>query len=940
MQTVTITTAKNPAETEYGQKNGGLTPAQVEKSRREHGENVLPEGKRRSFLSRFFENLGDPVIKILLGALAVNGILLFRGGDVAETVGIGISVLIATMISTLSEYGSDKAFSRLKEEGDRGRCRVRRDGGISEIPVRDVVVGDRVILGPGDDVSADGVVVSGAVGLDMSAMTGENREVLKRPSRDRSCEPGSPSSALRGSFVTSGQGEMEVTAVGAGTFLGGISREVQTETRPSPLKIRLTELARQISRIGYFAAAAVAAAYLFNAIVLDSGGNTALMLMKIRDLRYMFSCFTEALTLALTVIVVAVPEGLPMMIAVVLSSNVKRMVRAGVLVKKPVGIEAAGSMNVLFTDKTGTLTEGKMTVTSVITGNETDGERSTRIGDFLKKGGDGAKAYWLSCLYNSSAFPGSREDADAEKAGKKRKSGKREKTGDNDNIEEKPKEKRVAVGGNATDRALMDSVLSGYGGTYGNGAEVTGRIPFDSVKKYSAVSLRLTGGDDAGEEISLYKGAPELLRPHIFSRAGGYFDRYSVGNGITAACREGARAVVIAKRQGRLPVGEGLPDDLEFVCAVLLRDPPRKTAAPAVRSLRGAGIHVVMVTGDGADTASAIARECGIIGGGVDLTVTGRELEKMTDAELTEILPRIAVVARALPSDKSRLVRISGEAGLVTGMTGDGINDAPALRAADVGFAMGSGTEVAKDAGDIVILDNDAKSIANSVLFGRNVFKSIRKFITLQLTMNLSAVGVSMIGPFIGVDAPVTVVQMLWINIIMDTLGGLAFAGEPALPSCMKEKPKKRDEKILNGYMAGQIACLGLFTVGLSLLFLKAPGFVSRFRPGDNDICHLTGFFAFFIFAGVFNCFNARTERLRLFANISKNPAFIVIMTAVLAIQIGFVYLGGSLLRTVPLTAGELTFSMLASLTVFPVDLARKIIIRLTPKKEKRNEKT
>lgn len=909
----------------------GLTPEQVEGSRKKHGENVLPEGKRKSFLSRFFENLGDPVIKILLGALAVNGILLFRGGDVAETVGIGISVLIATMISTLSEYGSDKAFSRLKETGDRGRCRVRRAGGISEIPVRDVVVGDRVILGPGDDVPADGIVVSGAVGLDMSAMTGENREVIKRPSRDRSCEPGSPSSALRGSFVTSGQGEMEVTAVGAGTFLGGISREVQTETRPSPLKIRLTELARQISRMGYFAAAAIATAYLFNAIVLDSGGNTALMLMKIRDLRYMFSCFTEALTLALTVIVVAVPEGLPMMIAVVLSSNVKRMVRAGVLVKKPVGIEAAGSMNVLFTDKTGTLTEGKMTVTSVITGGEGGAENAARIEDFLKKGGGGAEAYRLSCLYNSSSFPGSREDTGSDRPDKKRKSGN-----DNtyNNNEGKTKKKRVAVGGNATDRALMDSVLAGYGGMSeaAEKAEVTGRIPFDSVKKYSAVSLRLTGGDRGGEEFSLYKGAPELLLPHIFSRDGGYFDRYSVGNRISSACREGARAVVIAKRKGRLPVGDGLPDDLEFVCAVLLRDPPRKTAAPAVRSLRRAGIHVVMVTGDGADTASAIARECGIIGSGVDLTVTGSELDKMTDSELAAILPRIAVVARALPSDKSRLVRISGEAGLVTGMTGDGINDAPALRAADVGFAMGSGTEVAKDAGDIVILDNDAKSIANSVLFGRNVFKSIRKFITLQLTMNLCAVGVSMIGPFIGVDAPVTVVQMLWINIIMDTLGGLAFAGEPALPSCMEEKPKKRDEKILNGYMAGQIACLGLFTVGLSLLFLKAPGFVSRFRPGDNDVCHLTGFFAFFIFAGVFNCFNARTDRMRLFANISKNPAFIAIMCAVLAIQIGFVYLGGSLLRTVPLTAGELAFSMLASLTVFPVDLARKLFLRLRGK--------
>ena len=296
--------------------------------------------------------------------------------------------------------------------------------------------------------------------------------------------------------------------------------------------------------------------------------------------------------------------------------------------------------------------------------------------------------------------------------------------------------------------------------------------------------------------------------------------------------------------------------------------------------------------------------------------------------KLGELLPRIGVIARALPADKSRLVRVAQSVGLVVGMTGDGINDAPALRHADIGFAMGAGTQVAREAGDIIIVDNRLSSICRAVLYGRNIFKSIRKFITLQLTMNLCAVGVSMIGPFIGIDAPVTVVQMLWVNLIMDTLGGLAFAGEPALPSCMKERPKRRDEPILNKYMMGQIILLGGFTIALCLAFLKLPAITSLYRPAPDNIYLLTAFFALFIFSSVFNCFNARTDRISLFAGITKNRAFVLIMSAVLAVQLVFVYVGGSVLRTAPLTGKELLITMLLSLLVFPADFLRKLLWR------------
>jgi calcium-translocating P-type ATPase len=339
-----------------------------------------------------------------------------------------------------------------------------------------------------------------------------------------------------------------------------------------------------------------------------------------------------------------------------------------------------------------------------------------------------------------------------------------------------------------------------------------------------------------------------------------------------------------------------------------------------------------MLTGDSRETACAMARGCGILHE-KGVVLSGEELARLSDGELCALLPRLAVVARALPSDKSRLVRLCEREGLVVGMTGDGINDAPALRRADIGFAMGAGTQVAKDAGDIVILDNNLASIVRAVLYGRNIFKSIRKFITLQLMMNFYAVCVTMIAPFFGIDSPVTVVQMLWINLIMDTLGGLAFAGEPALPDCMREAPKRRDEPILNRYMINQIAFCGSFTVLLCLAFLKLPLFTAAFRPAEDRIYLLTAFFAMFIFSSVFHCFNARTDRLNPIAGLRKNPVFLIIMCAILIIQIGFIYLGGSLLRTAPLTVRELTVTMLLSLTVYPVELIRKVFWRLRGRK-------
>ena len=379
---------------------GGLTEEEVLRSRAEHGKNVMTQGKRRGFLSHFFSNLGDPVIRILLGALAVNLFFVFRGGDVFETVGIAVSVFLATLISTLSERGSEAAFARLSELCGRASFRVRRDGQVHEVDISDIVVGDVILIGAGEQIPADAYVTLGELSVDQSSMTGENREVEKRPSRDRSQTPDAKSAVFRGSTVLSGEGELCVFAVGDATFLGQISKEVQLDTRESPLKLRLGTLAKQISRLGYFAAFLIAFAYLFNTLVIDSSFHVPLILMKLHNTPYLLQTLLHAFMLGLTVIVVAVPEGLPMMIAVVLSANIRRMVRDQVLVRKPAGIEAAGSMNLLFTDKTGTLTEGRMSVSRLLMA---DGTVFSSASEMSHRAPIAFYHYSLSCVFNGGA---------------------------------------------------------------------------------------------------------------------------------------------------------------------------------------------------------------------------------------------------------------------------------------------------------------------------------------------------------------------------------------------------------------------------------------------------------------------------------------------------------------------------------------------------------
>lgn len=865
----------------------GLTADEVSASRATHGRNEIKKAKHKGFFRRLLENLSDPIIKILLLAVLAEVILTLGRCNWYETGGILLAVLIAAGVSTVSECGSERAFAAMQREADAGRVRVFRDGVLTVIPSAELVVGDLMLLGAGERVMADAELVDGRLTVDQSALNGESRDVEKRTGKHADTwELSEPTRVFCGSLVCTGECTVRVLRVGEQTFYGTVARDVQSETRESPLKLRLSRLAKQISRIGYVMAALVALAYLFNTLVVDEGFVLSRIRERIFDLPYLLSTLIHAVTLMITVIVVAVPEGLPMMITVVLSANMKRMLRDGVLVKKAVGIETAGSLNLLFTDKTGTLTTGKMSCERIVTA-----EGTYRTAASLRGAGRIYHTLCLNAFYNTDTRRSS----------------------------------RGFVGGNSTERAIA----AFFSAEPIPDAAVRERVPFSSESKQSSVTLREPSA------LTLIKGAPERLMGQCTAalRADGKSDSGSLFR-FTEAYREateaGERVIAVTVKEERTHV---------LVALIVLKDPLRRSTREAVERILGAGVQIVMMTGDGRETACAIARECGIYKPSAGhLCLDSAALGAMSDDEVKAILPRLRVLARALPSDKRRLVALAQSLELVVGMTGDGINDAPSLKLADVGFSMGSGSDIAKDASDVVLLDNSLDAIVNTILYGRTIFLSIRKFITFQLMMNLTACGVSLVGPFIGIDNPITIVQMLWVNIIMDTLGALAFAGEAPLPSYMREKPKRRDEPLLSGRMLRHILLTGGYTLLLCLAFLKLPTVEGLFRPDPDRTYFLTAFYALFIFAGLFNCLCARTERLWLLSGVGKNRPFLLILPAIALIQLGIIYYGGALFRASPLTPAELVRTVLLAFSVIPFDILCRILARLHVRKKQRDE--
>lgn len=852
----------------------GLSEKEAEASRKENGSNELTERKRRTFMQIYWGNYDDPIIIVLLIALGINILFTFMGKvDLYECAGILLSVIISTFVSTASEYSNESTFRKIQREAANIKCKVWRGEKLCEIPISQIVKGDFVLLQAGDLVPADGRMVDGKIMVDQSSLSGESKPSEKTgrgeiPTKSNFNDFWNKHNLFRGSIVSSGEAVMIADEVGDKTVYGRLTREAQEEGRQSPLSVKLEGVAKSISRFGIISAIIIVILNFANNAFFLQHFNSLLIGEYFADTAQVVSDIVSSVIIGIIVIVVAVPEGLPLMIAIVCSLNMKKMLKDNVLVRRLIGIETAGGLNILFTDKTGTITEGKLKVEKFIAAD------GTEHSDFCSLPEKQAEELLRGVMVNSSAHFS----------------------------------KGKIIGGNLTEKALAEFV--------GDAAEKLTDItdvkvyPFSSEKKYSVAYI---GGQ---KNVTLIKGAPEIILPRCNT------DAILEEKNRKLASR-GMRLIAIAEADGE--TGGELPRNMRLVGIAAIRDGVRPEAKRAIKEVMGAGIQVVMITGDKAETAKAVAIESGLMDSD-GLIISSNELSKLSDKEVCDILPRIRVVSRALPSDKSRLVKIAQSMDLVVGMTGDGVNDAPALKTADVGFAMGGGTEAAAAAADIVILDDNFRSVRNAVLYGRTIYNSIKKFIKFQLTINVAAVTVSMLGPIVGLEKPLNISQMIWTNLIIDSLAAIAFGGEPALNRYMTERPRRRDEKIIDAKMWGAITTNGLYICAMSLLFFISPVIRSAFRHSDGDVVFYTGYFCFFIFISIFNAFNARCDGIDLLENLSLNKQFIAVMTAVTAVQAGMTYFGGSMLRTVPLTISEWVAVIVPALTIFPLDIIRKLI--------------
>ena len=865
----------------------GLNDQEVLDNRQKFGDNKIIEAEPETFLDKFKDAFGDPMIKLLIAIACIMAIMAFLGyAEWGELIGIVISVLLVTGISAKTEMSSDNEYRKLKDGTKKELCKVYRNGKIVEIEVDDVVVGDRIIIQSGDKIPADGVLCSGAIAVDNSALNGESEECKKyaipndfiyREVAITGDTFVDKHSLFRGAVVVNGEGVLEVKKVGMMTMMGEMAKDMQDDDVESPLKVKLSKLADSISKFGYIGAVVIAITLMIHKVIVAGGVSPYFDL----GMMYVFKDLLEVLMLAVVIIVMAVPEGLPLMIAIVLMQNTSKMLQNNVLVRKPIGIETAGSLNILFSDKTGTITKGELEVVEFFDGYLKDSYQSSNY----------IKEYMGLCIGKNT---GAMFD-------------------NNDKV----------IGGNATDKALLNFLGKNEMNSL-NDIKVVKSQGFNSANKYSAAEL---------ENVTVYKGAPERLlgKATKYINQNGQvlpIDKDKLNAKIDSLADKAMRVLSFAYSESEL-IEDALPDDLVIVGFVGIRDDVRPEAKQAIKEVQNAGVQVVMITGDRKETAVAIAKDSGLIKSDDELAFTSEELNKMTDDEIKAVITKIRVIARALPTDKSRMVRIAQELNLVCGMTGDGVNDAPALKRADVGFAMGSGTDVAKEAGSIVILDDNFKSIENAILYGRTIYNNILKFIKFQLTINVAAVAVSAISPFFGVEEPLKITHILWINLVMDGLGALALGAEPALKKYMSEKPKSRTQSLVNKNMMSQVLCAGAWLGVISFAFLKLPFFKELF---ENEGQHLTAYFSMFVFSAVANGFNVRSEGINIFEHIKENKGFIKVMLTIVLVQIILTFVGGEIFSCTPFGIKGWLIIIVMSLTMIPVDMLRKIIMKSSQK--------
>ena len=852
-------------------KINGLTNAEVEEVRAYFGDNKIAEAEPKKFWNEWIANFEDPMLKLLVGITALMAVIAAFGfTEWFEVIGILISVTIVTLISTKTAMVSDGEYRKLKEENSHETCKVYRNGQIEIIDINDLVVGDFVLVQSGEKIHADGFLYDGSIKVDNSALNGESDEVKKIPTDFYDFANGEMTDShmmLRGALVADGEGVMKIAKVGANTMMGRMAEEMTEEEVDSPLKVKLTHLAEQISKFGYIGAVVIGLTILGNSILSNGAGA-----WLAQPFALMAKDVLNALLVSVTIVVMAVPEGLPLMIAIVLMQNTSKMLQHNVLVRKAVGIETAGSLNILFSDKTGTITKGQLEVVNFIDKDGNQFDSITGLDEGMQK------LVATSLKINNSAMI-----VDGE-----------------------------ITGGNMTDRALLQYVKD----IEHEDLKVVKVETFNSAKKFMATQCETA----MGRTLTLYKGAVERVLDKCINITDE--ERERINTIVDEMANNAIRVLAISYAHGELVAGE-LSPEMSLLGVIGIRDDVRPEAKTAIEEVQNAGVQVVMITGDRKETAVSIAKDAGLLTSDTDVVLTSSELEEMTDEEVKAIIPNLRVVARALPTDKSRLVKLSQELGLVAGMTGDGTNDAPALKRADVGFAMGSGTDVAKEAGDVIILDDNFKSIADSVLYGRTIYNNILKFIKFQLTINVVAVFICAVCPFFGIQEPLNIVQLLILNLVMDSLGAMALGGEPALKEYMNEKPKSRTQSIVDKDMMIQVGAMGAFMAVLSLLFLFVPMVQQAFGEA-----HLTGYFALFMLMSVFNGFNVRSAGLNVFEGLNENKTFANVMLAIVAILVVLTLVGGEFLAVVPMNMVQWIHVTVIAMTVVPFGTLLKSLIK------------
>ena len=856
----------------------GLSNKQVLKSRERHGSNKLPEPKLNKWYDFAKEALSEKITMILIGIAILQLFLGIMGVmDLSDPIMILVVLAIVTGIAVKTGLGVQKSAAELRANTSVRYCDVIRDGKVQTINKDELVVGDLVCVGMGQEIFADGYIVEGKISVNNAAINGETKECKKTPIEGYSHVKTTSTKAytnqnclFAGTTVMSGEGKMIVTDVGVNTVNGDTLVKMQTLEAPkTALDIALDSLSDFISKWGTIAASITFVILMISGIVQVGFGQyfSGGILNIIQKIAQNFS-------VALTIIVAAVPEGLPLIVKLVTKQNVKTMEKFNILAKNPGKIPELAYVDIICTDKTGTLTTGIMTPKKIIDGSGNEIDKNSTLWSNIESN---------ICLNNSATF-------DSE-----------------NNI----------TGGNSIDRAILGLVTPDKYINIQNNNPVKLKQVFNSGNKYSAFTSK--------NNITYYKGAPEKIIEHCTTvmKPNGEIvenNKDALNAQITSMTKNAMRCIAVAMSNDDLVENE-LPNDMTFLGIIGVVDPVRKEVPNAVKTAHEAGIQVIEITGDCIETAVAVAKECGIYRDG-DLAITNDEFEAMSDDEVKNIIPSLRVISRCSPNTKLRLVTLAQEIGKSVAMTGDGVNDSPALKRADVGFGMQGGSDVAKEASDIVLTDDNFASVVKAVELGRTFMHNIMMFLEFQLPINISLLILSVIYPMIATGALLASVQILIVNIIMDSLNSLSFGGEPPKDEYMIEKPIKKGSGL---FIRGAKKRIAISTIAFIVLY----GIIT-FSPIANmfasEIEAMTARFALLCFMAVFNGFNIRTEHINLFNGINKNKLFSAIAIGIFIMTFALCNFAENLIKVTALDFKHWAVIIILAFMVIPIDIVRKVI--------------